>query len=174
MQRYFIVILIVLWFPPFSVSAQTLYNSSGNGSSSALYNSPGLYSDNRGGPLSLKQLLQGNQNATLGAKDSSYYGRGNFRPYGIDNNNYSLSLTPQQIRESRARRDAIAQQRERESLASIERAEFIPIEGESNQGLNSFQRGTGATATGRRQIKSKYKQRDNNFEMPKKVFNSIY
>lgn len=157
-------------FPSFAV-AQTIYNSS-SGGGSPLYNSSGSYSG--GGPISLKQMLDGNKQASVGRKNSTYYGGGNFRPYGADNNSYSLSISPQEIQESRARRDALARQRELENIAAIEGTRFIPTATDPTNGAFGFTPSSGSSGTVRRKVTSKYKQRDDNFQMPKKVFNSIY
>ena len=156
-------------FPSFVV-AQTIYNSSSSGGS-PLYTSSGSYTG--GGPISLKQLLEGNKQASAGRKNSTYYGGSNFRPYGADNNNYSLSRSPQEIRESRARRDALARQRELENLAALEGTKFVPTDNNQNR-VSGFIPSNSSSGTVRRKVTSKYKQRDDGFQMPKKVFNSIY
>ena len=171
MKKILSIFLVGFVLFPSLVMAQTLYNSSNGGGSSPLYNSSGSYSG--GGPISLKQLLEGNKRASSGGKTSTYYGGGNFRPYGADNNSYSLSLSPQEIQESRARRDALAQQRERENLAALEASKFTPVANTGEQSAFGFQ-SNGSSGTVRRKVTSKYKQRDDNFEMPKRVFNSIY
>ena len=156
-------------FPSFVV-AQTIYNSSNSGGS-PLYNSSSSYTG--GGPISLKQLLEGNKQASVGRKNSTYYGGSNFRPYGADNNNYSLSRSPQEIKESRARRDALARQRELENLAAIEGSRFVPTNTNENNRISGFTSSNSSSGTVRK-VKSKYKQREHGFQMPKKVFNSIY
>lgn len=149
-------------------SGRTIYNRSQTTASPNLYNSPGGPSGTRG-PLSLRQMLQGKNDAANGSVNS-YYGGSNFRPYGIDNNSYSLSLSPQEIKASRARRDALAQQRERESLQDIETAD---IQGQTAGFLNQFQGQNATGATAAPQQRRRFRKRESGFEMPRKVFNSI-
>ncbi len=147
--------------------------------SSTLYNPPNS-SYTTGGPLNLKQILQGNQNAATGAKNQ-YYGGSNARPFGIDNQNFSLGLTPQDIQASRARRDAEAQRSERENLAALAQYDDELAAFQRQQQANSQERGqsqgvraSGAapfnTGTGRRVYKKGERER---FEKPRRVFNSL-
>ena len=153
-----------------------IYNQSGNGSS-AIFNAPSN-SSGAGGPLSLNQLLRGTPNSSssnaVGSSASSlYYGGVNSRPYGIDGGNYSLSLSPEAIKNSRARRDQLAQERYQDVLAAIDGSRFISPEG-SEEEQNSLLPNSAIGSSQQRQIQPQYKQRDDNFEIPKKVFNSIY
>lgn len=146
--------------------------------SSPVYNPPNS-SYTTGGPLNLKQILQGNQNAALGGKNQ-YYGGGNGRPFGIDNQNFSLGLTPQDIQSSRARRDAEAQRSERDNLAALARYDDDLAAFQRQQNANSSdqaqnrQRASGftapATGTGRRVYKQGERDR---FDKPRRVFNSL-
>ncbi len=178
-MRLFLTVLLISLMVPVAGMAQqsddsgrTIYNRSLSGNGARLYNAPNSSYGTRG-PISLRQMLAGKENAANGSKNS-YYGGSNFRPYGTDNNNYSLSLSPDQIRASRARRDAFAQQRERENMKTLQQtAQLDGVEGQTNNFLNKFQsRAVRAPANLGR--KDRFKQRKKGFEMPKKVFNSIY
>ena len=173
-----IVLLSFMMFLPLSPvmaqqdersSSRVIYNSSQSSGGANIFNSPSSSSGTRG-PLSLRQMLQGKSNAANGSVNS-YYGGSNYRPYGVDNNSYSLSLSPQEIKASRARRDALAQRQERQSLNSLETAD---IQGQTAGFLNQFQgqgNATGQTAAPQQQ--RRYKKRESGFEIPRKVFNSI-
>lgn len=175
-MRLFLTVLLVSLAFPVTAMAQTddsgrkVYNR-GAGYGTKIYNSPNSSYGTRG-PLSLKQMLEGKSDAADGSKNS-YYGGSNFRPYGTDNNNYSLSLSPDEIRASRARRDALAQQRERENQRSLlQNAQYDDVESQTNGYLNRFQSGA-VRAPANLSKKKRFKQRKRGFEMPKKVFNSI-
>ncbi len=142
----------------------TLYNSSSSKPSPPIYNPS--FSSSGGTPLPLKQRLR---TGRAGASASGgYYGGKNARPYSLDNNDYSLQLSSSQIRRDREERNRLAQQRELENIASLGRSGEAPQTAEDI--LNSGQDGS----TVRRRVKSKYNQRNDKFDVPKKVFNSIY
>lgn len=147
--------------------------------SSRIYNSPNS-SYTASGPLNLKQILRGNQNAALGGR-SQFYGGSNGRPFGLDNQNFSSGITAQDIQASRARRDAAAQRSERESLAALAQYDddLAAFQRQQQQGNNSqgrvqSQRASGftggATGTGRRVYKQGERER---FNKPRRVFNSL-
>ena len=175
-MRLLFILSLVLIVPLAPVMAQqdernndrTIYNRSQTTASPNLYISPGGPSGTRG-PLSLRQMLQGKSDAANGSVNS-YYGGRNFRPYGIDNNSYSLSLSPQEIKASRARRDALAQQRERETLNDIETAD---IQGQTAGFLSQFQNQDSNGTVAAPQQRRRYQKRESGFEIPRKVFNSI-
>lgn len=178
-MRVFFALLLASFIFPCTAHAQTAdeeskrryYNSQGQ-YNAQIYNSPGTSTR---GPLSLKQLLQGRENAADGSK-SSYYGGYNNRPYGVDNNNYSLSLSPDEIRATRARRNALAQQRERESTSDLNKqASALYMEDETDAYLNTFQsdRTNTRRTTTQRPTQSRGNRRDGGFEIPPKVFNSV-
>lgn len=180
-MRVFFTLLLVAFIIPCAAQAQTAnenekrryFNSQGQ-YNSQIYNSPGSSSR---GPLSLKQLLQGKENAANGSRSSSYYGGYNNRPYGVDNSNYSLSLSPNEIRAARQKRNALAQQRERESSNDLNKqASALYMEEETNTYLETFQsnkpnttRRTNTRSQGQRPAQT----REDRFEMPPKVFNSV-
>lgn len=132
-----------------------------------------------GGPISIPQLLRGETSSGAYSSGSSYggayYGGTNARPYGMDNNSYSLAITPAQVRERRAERDRQAQQLERDSQNQIEQASYSDtLENSTNQYLEQFQNrdavGTRQQTPTQRRI---YRQRDDGFEMPERVFRSV-
>lgn len=174
-MRIFFTVLLVSFILPCAAYAQTTddeskrryYNSQGQ-YGAQIYNSPSTSSR---GPLSLKQLLQGRENAADGSRAASYYGGYNNRPYGVDNNSYSLALSPDEIRATRARRDALARQQEREALNDLNRqASALYVEDETDAYLETFQ----SNQPIRRRTKAKpYDPREKGFEMPPKVFNSV-
>lgn len=175
-MRLFLILLLTILLPVAPVLAQdsngsrTIFNRSQGTASPNLFNSPNTASGTRG-PLSLRQMLQGKDNAANGSVNS-YYGGSNFRPHGVDNNSYSLSLSPEEIKASRARRDALAQRQERESLDNLQTAGLDDIQGQTAGFLNKFQGQGDATAV-TPQKRKRFKKRDSGFEIPKKVFNSI-
>lgn len=173
MRFFFLSLLIVFTMVPLSAKTQetdqtgrAIYNRLGSdgSSSSPLFNSPNSYGTR--GPLSLRQMLEGKTDAATGSPNS-YYGGSNFRPYGIDNNNYGINISPEEIRAARAQRDFMAQQRELESMNDLQTAQTDP----TNSGY--YQPG-GNVVPLKGIVKKKYKQRETGFEKPKKVFNSIY
>lgn len=177
-MRLFLTVLLMSLAFPVAVIAQErdesgrTYYDRGTGYGARIYNAPNSSYGTRG-PLSLRQMLQGKTDAANGSKNS-YYGDSNFRPHGVDNNNYSLSLSPDEIRASRARRDSLARQRERENANALQQtAQFDDVEDQTNGFLNKFQSGN-VRAPANLSRKNRFKQRKNGFEMPKKVFNSIY
>lgn len=172
------ILLSVLVFIPLTANAQAedksnerrYYNSQG-GYGSQIYNSS---SSGSRGPLSIKQLLQGKSSAADGS--SAYYGGSDFRPYGMDEG-FSLALSPSQVSESRNKRDALARQYEREAMDSLQRSQSEELTQETSGYLNSFQNANSPQVQGttRQPIQRRvFTPKKNDFEKPKRVFNSIY
>lgn len=173
MRLFFTVLLVVMSFS-FEAVAQSersterqIYNGGGYGSQ--LYNSSSSHRNR--GPISLKQMLSGKKDAATGSS-SGYYGGRNSRPYGMDNNSRSLSLSPSEIQASRAKRDAFARAQEKESLRQIQTAQAVGVQGQTKDFLNKFQSGSSQKKSGK--VRSIYKKtRKQDFDMPSKVFNSV-
>lgn len=131
-----------------------------------IYNSPGS-SYGTGGPISLKQILQGRERAASG-DPYAYRGGRVSNPYSINPNDYSLDLNPDRIRASRERRDFLAQQQEEQTLDELGN----PDQFAQNNSFNQFNpTKVKVRKPGRGTI---YNRRDKNFDVPKKVFRSIY
>lgn len=175
MTQKFIIVFAIFLFIPLYASAQNIYNSTGSGGSN-IYNS-----SSRSGakPLSLRQIIEGRDEETARSSYSDtgdYYGGQNYRPYGVSNNNYSLNLSAAEIEADRARRNREAQRAEREAIDSLQQAAFVPYTETSSPNIYEGDFYSYGSGQSRRRVGSSYKQRDdqNGFEMPRKVFNSIY
>ncbi|MCI5060817.1 MAG: hypothetical protein MRY79_07080 [Alphaproteobacteria bacterium] len=128
-----------------------------------------------GRPLSLQQILENRENAATG--DYTYYGGTNYRPYGIDNNSFSLGLDEADFRRARANRDRLAQQRERENLVSLQN------QANYNQYPQSYSPAGYTGSSGYTQgspvrlapfnLKRKQREKKDGFEMPRRIFNSV-
>ena len=178
-MRLFLIILFACTFfavdafaQSNDVSGRTYYNSRvQTNSDTPLYNASGssYYSK---GPISIKQMLEGKgSDAADGTRTFN-----SASPYGGDRNNYSLSLSPAEVRASRARRAAESQRAERENQRrSQQTAQAGYAQDEADNYLGRFQT-TGNPSTtavsGKRRVFRKKKTLD--LEIPKKVFNSIY
>lgn len=132
-----------------------------------------------GGPISIPQLLRGetSSSGSYGSSSSyggAYYGGQNFRPFGVDNNNYSLSMTPAEVQSRRAERDREAQQRERENQARIEQAAYSDtLDQQTNGFIDKFQANDAVGTRQGTQQRRIYRQREEGFEMPQRVFRSV-
>lgn len=175
-MRLFFAVLILLTVVPLAVWAQSdgetsrRYYNTQTDAGAKLYNSPTTYSR---GPLSLKQMLEGRDNAATGSQNS-YYGGSNYRPYGIDNSSNSLALSPEEVQASRARRDALAQQMEHENMRLLEQqANANILEEQTGEYLSTFQPVPEQQGTTQPKIRPIYRKREKGFEMPEKVFNSV-
>lgn len=112
-MRVFFALLMASFIIPCAAQAQTVnenekrryFNSQGQ-HNAQIYNSIGSSSR---GPLSLNQILQGNDNAADGTRNA-YSGNYNSRPYGVNGSNKSLALSPSELDETRRRREEIARQ----------------------------------------------------------------
>lgn len=155
-------------------NAPQYYNSQGN-FSGQIYNSPsGGYSIG-GAPLALNQILQGRDGAADGGRSSAYYGGYNNRPFGMDNNNYSMGLSPSEIRASRAARDRAAQQYEKENMSNLaETANIGATQQQAQQLMQQFQSPASERIYAPSTQRRIYQKRESGFETPKRVFNSIY
>lgn len=156
----FFTVSLILWAS--TAHAQSIYNKPNNDYQT-------------GGPLSLNQLMRGNENAATGARNVRYYGGQNFRPYGLDNDNFSLNLTPEQVRANRAERDRLAQQREQENLENLNNyydelaAYEAQIQQQNQQGQASQSRSRGPV---RRVLRDDSEERRESV-MPRRIFNSL-
>ncbi len=175
MRLFFISLLVLGTFVSYGVFAQssdnsgrTIYNRTNmNANDSQLYVSSGSNYRSRG-PLSIRQMLEGKTDAANG---SQYYGGSNMRPYGADDNNYSLSLSPSEVGAARARRDEWARQREKENMRMMQEDDLFATNAApfnkkqlKKTGIKPYQ------SRGRRV----YRKKTPDLEKPKKVFNSIY
>jgi len=179
-MRILLLLIVILCCVPQIVWAQnTIFNSQKSNSGSSLYNSGSNYTAGAQ-PLSLKQLLQQGQenaqNQSVGGGDSynkGYYGGASSRPYGIDNNQYSLAMSPSEVQASREARNAAAQAREREILAQLSQEEAQ----DATKAINASYQG-GQTDNQSINPVTRFKQRstteNSDINIPPKVFNSIY
>jgi len=145
--------------------------------STPIYNSPNTnYTGS--GPLNLQQIIRGGQGSGV-SSGSQYYGGRNARPFGLDNRNFSLGLTPQDIQASRSRRDSEARRREQENLAALRKYDDDLAAFERQQQANSQaqlqQANQGSVSapiigTVRRVFNPQSRER---FEKPRRVFNSL-
>ena len=148
--------------------------------SSPLYNTQNSFY-NSSGPINLQQVSRGGGTASRVSSNSQYYGGSNARPFGLDNQNFSLGLTSQDIRASRARRDSEARRREQENLTAIQQYDDDLAAFQRQQQANAQQQLQGqrpsgftspSTTTGRRSFNNRQQQRQR-FEKPRRVFNSL-
>jgi len=142
----------------------------------SIYNKPNN-NYQTGGPLSLNQLMQGNPNAATGDRNVEYYGGQNYRPYGLDNDNFSLNLTPEQVETNRRERNRLAQQRERENTESInsyydELAAYEAQIQQQQQQNQATQRESSSPVRVRTRTDKNNRDRERSV-MPKRIFNSL-
>lgn len=176
-MRLFLTVLMV--FISFTSNAfaqsedregRTIYNRSQNSYGAKLYNAPGSYYNSQG-PLSIKQMLRGKGDAADGNRSS--YNRSRYTPYSMGSNsgNYSLALSPDEVRANRARLDAMARKRniELERRKNQENNLYT----QTNSYLNRFQSNQTSSATHVKATRAIYRKQKKEFEIPKKVFNSI-
>ena len=161
------IISMVVAFEANSQSNDTRYSTRGgfDVSNNKVYNSAGS-SYGTGGPISLKQIIQGRERAATGDRYSSY-GSTYSSPYSISPSQYSLNISPEQIRASRERRDFLAQQAEQESLEDIVNPQEVAA-------TNNIYRPPSVSVSPTGRPNSVYIRRDKDFDVPKKVFRSIY
>lgn len=166
---FFGLLLIVVTSLSATVWAQTrIYNSSNS-------------NYNASGPLNLKGMLQGNKDAATGVRNNyyggEYYGGKNYRPYGMDNPNFDLGLTTEEVRDGLAKRAAEARKRERQSTEALAKYNDELADYEKRQAKQTKQREAGkqqgtflapAAKKGRRVYDKKEQER---FKKPPKVFN---
>jgi hypothetical protein len=138
-----------------------IYNSNSNSDAPAIYNSPGS-SHGTGGPLSLRQMLQGRDRAASGDR-FAYYGDRVANPYGINPGNYALNISAEEIRASRERRNFLAQQRERESINDLANPEQVATTNTNRYNPVDVRVRSGKPG-------SVYIRREDDFEKPRKVF----
>jgi len=94
-----------------------------------------------GQPIFMKRMLEGNQSNSYGTTRA-------YRPYGSKSS--TLSLTPQDIRQRRQQRDAIARQRAAESAARFQNYSIPAGNNQMNNqyGQNAFQNTSSANNFG--------------------------
>ena len=156
--------------------SRRVYNRTYN-SGAPLFNS---YSGSStlGRPLSIRQMLENRDNAATG--DYTYYGGTNYRPYGIDNSSFSLGMDEAKFRASRARRDSLAQQRERENELLLQsQSNYDEYPSITSQGVGYdpaapvYNQGGQNIRLKPLDLRRKNQRKKNGFEMPSRVFNSI-
>lgn len=182
-MRLLAITLLMLSFsiePLLAQEAQKEGRTSYRGSlvkSAPLYNTGTVSSYSTGGPIALNQLLRGNNAAANGSRQYAYSGQQTFGA-----KDYSLSLSPDQVRANRARQEANYQRQQRELQQQARQQERLAaqsasqnsVQGQTNQFLNQFQSPnaqaiqTSSGASQRRVVR-----RPSGFETPKKVFNSV-
>ena len=183
-MRLFLVTFLMIAFCPAMVAlcpveavaqtssekeGRTVYKRKKSNFGAKFYNSPsgGSYV---GGPIALNQLLQGNNAAADGSRRFTYTDN---RAFG--SKNFSLSLSPEQVRASRARQEA-AYQREQAEFARLERQaeQQKARQNQTNPFVNQFQSSGVRTVPVRAAPRRVAPERnERGFKVPKKVFNSI-
>lgn len=178
-MRFFVAMLgvfiltVVVSFEAYSQNEEKkererrVYGTSGSGTSAPnLFNSP-TSSHGTGGPLSLKQIIQGREKAATGDRYATYGGNKVADPYGINSNNYALNISSSEVSAYREHRNFMAQQREEKALEEL--AEFDPAAGPAF--FNPNQNTSNVDPKGK--PKSIYIKRNKGFDKPKRIFRSV-
>ena len=131
-----------------------------------IFNSPGS-AHGTGGPISLKQMIQGRDRAAAGDR-YAYYGDRLTSPYSINPADYAGYKSAAQIQRERDRRNQLAQEREKENIAGL-----VNFDASDETAANSY-RPTNVRVSPRGRPGSVYIKRKKDFDVPKKVFRSIY
>lgn len=144
-----------------------VYGGSGSTSTPNIFNSPGS-SHGTGGPISLKQIIEGRDRPATGDR-YRYYGDRVTDPYTINDNSYALNITSDQVSAYREQRNAYAQARAEQAREEFSEFHNIMAQNESQ----TFNPRSGSNVNPQGRPRSVYIKRDKGFDVPKRVFRSV-
>lgn len=139
------------------------------------YNAPTNVGAGGASPIMLRQMVRGQTTRPSGISGTgSYYGGQNARPYGTQANNFSLSLSPSEVRARQAQRDAEIRAMEQQKELAAKNGKYNTQQ-QTDTYLQQFQSEEKKSARKTTTYKKRYiYNRPSTLETPKRVFNSVY
>ena len=177
----FLLSFLVL-FPAVSIAQEEqttkkrYYNSPNTSGGGGIYVSPTTSTSARNrAPIPLNQILRGKSSTVSYRPSTSFYGGANARPYG-SGNDFSLALTPQDVRAREAARAKEVKAMERRNAR--EAAKRGTLADQDAAYLASFSAVPEEEEAKKRRASSsqpiKVYRKKSDLEKPKRIFNSVY